>query len=346
MDIRPTPPSAPRTPARHAATGPLRRAATWSMLPLGMVGGYLGGRALRPPRDLPLAPPLDAEMAALEIPFGRLAFYVAGPAEGAPLLLIHSINAAGNAYEVKPLFDHYARHRPVYALELPGFGFSDRRDRIYTPRLMTDAIIATVEEIRRRHGHFAIDVLALSLSCEFLARAAVEHPTQFRSLALVSPTGFESTLERQGAFEETYGKPAMRDVLSFPLWGRGLFDLLVSRASMRFFLRKTWGSRRIDEGLLDYDYACAHQPGAEHAVFSFASGFLFSKDALTLYKALAVPVWMAHGVRGDFVDYAKKTEVADEPHWRIQVFDTGAFPHFEALDAVVASYDAFVDSVP
>ena len=344
MDLRPTPPSAPRPPARPAA--PARRAATWSMLPLGLVGGYLAGRALRPPRTLPLAPALDADMASLDIPFGRLAFYVAGPADGAPLLLIHSINAAGSAYEVKPLFDHYARHRRVYALELPGFGFSDRRDRIYTPRLMTDAIIATVDEIRRRHGHFAIDVLALSLSCEFLARAADEHPTYFRSLALISPTGFESTLEREGAREATYGRPAVRDVVSFPAWGRGLFDLLASRASMRFFLQKTWGSKRIDEGLLDYDYACAHQPGAEHVVFSFASGYLFSKDALTLYKDLSMPVWMVHGVRGDFVDYAKETEVAGRPLWRIQVFETGAFPHFERLDAVVASYDAFVDSVP
>ena len=340
------PSSTPRPPIPGAATKFASRARTWGMLPLGAVGGYLGGRALRPPRDLPLAPALEGTLTSLDIPFGRLAYYVAGPAEGAPLLLIHSVNAAGNSYEVKPLFDHYARYRPVYALELPGFGFSDRRDRIYTPRLMSDAILAMVEEVRRRHGHFAIDVLALSLSCEFLARAAGERPTQFRSLALVSPTGFESTLEREGEDEATFGRPAVRDVLSFPLWGRGLFDLLVSRASMRFFLRKTWGSKRIDEGLLDYDYACAHQPGAEHAVFSFASGFLFSKDALTLYKALPMPVWMVHGVRGDFVDYARKTAVADKPHWRIQVFDTGAFPHFEVLDAVTASYDVFVDSVP
>ena len=210
---------------------------------------------------------------------------------------------------------------------------------------MTDAVVAMVEEIRRRHGPFPIDVMALSLSCEFAARAAVEHPMILRSLGLVSPTGFESKLEREGALGDTYGKPAVRDVLSFPVWGRGLFNLLVSRASMRFFLQKTWGAKTIDEGLLDYDYVCAHQPGAEHAVFSFASGFLFSKDALTLYKDLGLPVWMCHGVRGDFVDYAKKTKVADRANWTIRVFETGAFPHFERPGAVIAAYDAFVDAV-
>jgi pimeloyl-ACP methyl ester carboxylesterase len=59
---------------------------------------------------------------------GRLSYYVSG--HGPPLLLVHSINAAGSAYEVKPLYEHYARSRTVYALDLPGFGFSDRSDEI------------------------------------------------------------------------------------------------------------------------------------------------------------------------------------------------------------------------
>ena len=321
---------------------PARRAATLGLVPLGLAGGFAGGRALRPSGKMPLPPALEAEIAEIRIPFGRLALYKAGPSEGTPLLLIHSINAAGNSYEVKPLFDHYAAHRPVYALDLPGYGFSDRHDRIYTPRLMTDAILAAVDDIRRRHGHYPIDVLALSLTCEFLGRAASEHPTSFRSLGLVSPTGFESAMDRQGKAGATYGKPAVRDIVSFPLWGRGLFDLVASKASMRFFLSKTWGSPRIDEGLLDYDYLTAHQPGAEHVVFSFLSGFLFSRDALTVYKALTVPVWMCHGVRGDFVDYGRKSEVEGKPNWTLQVFRTGALPQFEVLDQVTASYDAFL----
>ena len=321
---------------------PARRAATWSLLPLGILGGFAGGRALRAPRELPLPPALDAEIEEVRIPFGRLALYRAGPAEGVPLLLIHSINAAGNAYEVKPLFEHYRAHRPVFALDLPGFGLSERSDRIYTPRLMTEAIVAAVEVIRVRHGVFPVDAMALSLSCEFLARAASEHGRSFRSLALVSPTGFEGKLEREGEAGATFGRPAVRDIVSFPLWGRTLYDALVSRASMRFFLRKTWGSKRIDEGLLDYDYLSAHQPGAEHAVFSFAAGYLFSRDALTLYKGLAGPVWMCHGTRGDFVDYAKDSEVKDRPNWHVRVLDTGALPQFERLSELTGSYDAFL----
>ena len=321
---------------------PARRAATWGIVPLGIASGFFGGRALRPPRDLPLPPALDAEITALRVPFGQLVYYKGGPAEGPPLLLIHSINAAGNSYEVKPLFEHYAAQRPVYSLDLPGFGFSDRRDRIYTPQLMTDAIVAMVERIRATHGAFPIDAIALSLSSEFLARAATVHPKHFRSLGLISPTGFESKLEREGEAGETFGKPAVRDVVSFPFWGRALFDGLVSKPSMRYFLQKTWGSKDIDEGLFQYDYLSAHQPGAEHAPFSFVSGFLFSKDALSLYKELVLPVFMSHGIRGDFVDFTKKSEVEGRPNWTVQVFRTGALSHFEKLDEVTAAYDSFL----
>jgi len=56
-------------------------------------------------------------------------------------------------------------------------------------------------------------------------------------------------------------------------------------------------------------------------------------------------VWMSHGVRGDFVDYSNKTQVADRANWTIQVFRTGAMPHFEAKDAFVQAYDAFLAGV-
>ena len=114
---------------------------------------------------------------------------------------------------------------------------------------------------------------------------------------------------------------------------------------MRFFLQKTWGSKQIDEGLFEYDYLAAHQLGAEHAPFSFLSGFLFSRDALSVYKDLTLPVWMCHGVRGDFVDFGRKSEVTDRANWTVQVFRTGALSHFERLDEVSSSYDAFLDKL-
>ena len=188
---------------------------------------------------------------------------------------MHSVNAAASAYEVGPLFGHYAMSRPVYALDLPGYGLSDRRDRIYTPRLMTDALIAMIETIRAKHGAFPIDVVALSLSSEFAARAATDHPTYVRSLGLIAPTGFDSRREVGGAprARPTASRRCATSSRS-RAWGRPLFDALTSRVSMRYFLEKTFGSKRIDEGLLDYGWArrrTSRTPSMRRSRFSPAS---------------------------------------------------------------------------
>jgi pimeloyl-ACP methyl ester carboxylesterase len=279
---------------------------------------------------------------------GRLTYYSAAPqaqSKWPPLLLIHSINAAGSAYEIKPVYEHYCQSRTVYALELPGFGHSERGKRKYSVRMMTDAILIAVREIQHVHGRSLIDALAVSLSSEFLARAVTEMPLAFRSVALLSPTGFRSRDTTTTWREGTRGMPWLHSLLEFPLWAEGFFRLLTSRAGIRYFLNKTWGSRNIDEGLLEYDYLTTHQPGARHAPYYFVSGFLFSEDISRIYHSLTLPVWMSHGVRGDFVDYSNKTQVQGRANWTIRIFPTGAMPHFEAKVEFIAAYDAFLAGV-
>jgi pimeloyl-ACP methyl ester carboxylesterase len=206
---------------------------------------------------------------------------------------------------------------------------------------MTDAIHAMLDEIRSAHAGKPVDALALSLSSEFLARAAAEKPHAVRSLALVSPTGFDRRATLDAPKDATRANPWLHRALESRLWSQGLFDLLTSRRSIRYFLEKTYGSKHIDEDLLDYDHVTARQPGARHAPYYFVSGYLFSKDILAIYTSLTMPVWFSHGVRGDFVDYFRKDAIEDRANWAVTVFDTGALPHFEARDAFVRAYDEF-----
>jgi pimeloyl-ACP methyl ester carboxylesterase len=271
---------------------------------------------------------------------GRMTCYVAGA--GRPLLLVHSINAAASVDEVRPLFEHYRASRRVFAPDLPGFGLSERSDRAYSPRLYTDALHATVAEIQARCGNGPIDALAVSLGCEFLARAALEQPAHFGRLALVSPTGFRGGTTLRGAPGSTRKMAAVYALLSQPLWAGGLFRLLTRPPVVRYFLRRAWGRAAIDEQAWAYAVASTAQPGAEHAPLHFLGGGLFSADIQAVYESLTQPVWMSHGVRGDFTDYSAKTIVQGRPNWRISVFDSGALPYFEDLRGFVARYDAFL----
>ncbi|MCP6391034.1 hypothetical protein NL487_29340, partial [Klebsiella pneumoniae] len=79
----------------------------------------------------------------------------------------------------------------------------------------------------------------LSLSCEVLARAATEAPERFRSLALVSPTGFNGLRTWRGAPGSTRRVPGLHALLRGPGagWGGALFRGLTRPGVVRYFLR-------------------------------------------------------------------------------------------------------------
>jgi pimeloyl-ACP methyl ester carboxylesterase len=290
--------------------------------------------------DVPAA--VSGERFEFASPAGRLSAYVAG--QGPPLLLVHSINAAASAAEMRPLHEHYRATRSVFSIDLPGYGFSDRSDRDYTPRLMTDAVHAITEQVRARCGAAPIDALALSLSCEYLARAAAEAPDRYRSVALVSPTGFMGLRPWRGATGSTRGLPWLYKVLRGPgaVWGGALFRGLTRPSVIRYFLQRTWGAKEIDEALWAYDVLTTRAPGAEHAPLHFLAAKLFSADIHTVYERLEMPVWMSHGVRGDFTDYRGKVIVESRANWQFSVFPTGALPYFEVPGEFCDAYDQFL----
>ena len=172
---------------------------------------------------------------------GTLNVYVDRSATGRPLLLIHSVNAAASAYEMRPIFEHYRGQRPVYALDLPGYGFSERTDQARTPEAFAQAILDVIAKLIGEPA----DVIALSLGSEFAARAALQRPDLFHSLTLISPSGFNAGgtgRATQQAVEQDRTDSAYR-ALANPLWGRALFDLIATRRSIEFFLKQSFVGR-------------------------------------------------------------------------------------------------------
>lgn len=272
---------------------------------------------------------------------GRLSYYAAG--EGSPVLLLHSINAAGSVYEVKPIFEALVRSHRVYAPDLPGFGYSDRSRRDYSVSLYVDAILDMLNVIALEYEHTPVHGIALSLSSEFLARAAVQYASRFRSLVLVTPTGFRSGSDRLREEEGSTREMAwLSSILEFPPWRRGLYQLLVRPGTIRYFLKRTFGSDQFDEGLAAYDDVTTHQPGAENAPYAFLSGRLFSTDIRDVYERLEMPVWLPHGTRGDFRDFSGADWTATRDNWSLKPYDTGALPHFELPEVFLPQLAAFL----
>ena len=310
-------------------------------VPLALAGGWIAFSKLVIDHSVPLPKAIDSEWQTfLGERSGMLTFYVDSHAAGRPLVVLHSINAAGSSYEMRPLFEHYKHHRPVFALDLPGFGFSERSDRRYSPQLYSDAILDFIET---QVGEPS-DVVALSLTSEFAARAALVRPNWFHSLTFISPTGFtareQARASQQASMNRTSGK--FYRLFALPLWAQAFYDLIASKPSIHYFLQGSFVGE-VDRGLEEYSYATGHQPGARYAPLYFVSGKLFTRDVRSdIYDFLTMPLLVIYD-RDPFVRFDLLPEMlATHDHWRgARIIPSNGLPQFEQLDKTVASLDEF-----
>ncbi len=291
--------------------------------------------------DPPLGEALAAPRRSLVTRAGdRLAWYGDSSGSGRPLVLVHSINAAPSSFEVKPLFDQYRGRRPVYSLDLPGFGHSDRPVGPYSADRFAAALVDFLDQVVQQ----PTDLLALSLSGEFAARATLQVPGRVASLVLISPTGFS---ERQPV-GPALGR-RLHGVLTLPLLGAFLYRLVSSRLSIGYYLGKSFIGKP-PAALIDYAYATSHQPGARHAPLMFLSMQLFTRDAAErLYAALPadLPV-LAIADRDPYVTFERLPGfVAGHANWRHETLAPHlGLPHWERLPELAPMLDRFWAGVP
>jgi pimeloyl-ACP methyl ester carboxylesterase len=237
--------------------------------------------------------------------------------------------------------DRYRGKRPIYALDLPGFGFSERSDRRYTPQLFSEAI-ADLLRTQVRETQPA-DIVALSLGCEFAANVALAMPERIRSLTMISPTGLAGKRANSVQKAEQHGiSDWLYRTFSFPLWSQALYDLLTTRASIRFFLKQSFEGAP-DEGLIAYAYATSHRQGARFAPLHFISGKLFSADIFErVYLQLRVPTLVIYD-QDAFTrfDALPSLLAQNECCQAVQIAPTRGLPHFERMAEVAEALEAF-----
>lgn len=308
---------------------------------LAAVGGWITYSATGINHHLDLPPAINAEQERFVGRKSRfLSTYVDRQAQGRPLVLIHAINAAASPYEMRPLFEHYRARRPVYALDLPGFGFSERANREYSPELYKEAIL----DLLRLKVKEPADVIALSLGAEFAAMAALEAPEYFHSLTMISPSGFTGDKGKRASQKasDQGTNDLLYRVFSFPLWAQAFYDLLATQRSIHWFLQKSFVGE-VNPGMEVYAYLTSHQPGARFAPLYFVSGKLFTRDIRTsVYERLTLPVLVLYD-KDPYVNFDLLPHtLANNPNWHAeQITPTRGLPHFEQLPEVTERLDQF-----
>lgn len=314
----------PRRPSR------VKRRALF--LTLGAVGGLAAlGTARRLGRDVPpFYRSLKARPREWSWAGHRIVWYEGGaPAAGggaAPVVLVHSIHAVASAWEMRELFARLGADRRVLAYDLLGFGASDRPDLDYDAELYQDLLRDFLREVAGGPAH----VVASSLSAAHALALAAEKPGLFRSLALINPTGLLTQAERPGARGRV-----LQNLLRTPWLGEALYNLLVSRPSLRWFGSRRYRDPALPESSTEERYAAAHQPGARYAPAAFL-GDALARNVYMALRMLDVPalaVWSPSDYLETEAEREAFTAVAPAVA-QATIEDCGAVPHEERPDEV------------
>ncbi|HEY7833287.1 MAG TPA: alpha/beta fold hydrolase, partial [Ktedonobacterales bacterium] len=245
---------------------------------------------------------------------------------GAPLLLVHGIYAGASSFEYRRVFEPLSEQFRVYALDLLGFGLSARPALRYAPALYIQLLQDFSRQVMGAADH-PVTVVASTLSGAYAVRAAAEQPDLYARLVLIEPVG----LETRAAARANPLRQAACGALRSPVLGQALYNLVASRASIRYFLRRQVYANpaAVTPALVDYYHTAAHQPGARYAPASFISGLLDTPIA-TAYAGLTQPILLIWGARARLtpLDQARGFRQRN-PHAEIRVFDCGALPQDE-----------------
>ena len=259
---------------------------------------------------------LGGEAQAFASRYGNVSYRAAGANGGAPLLFLHDIGAGASSFMWRKNFDPLATDFRVYAPDLLGFGLSDKpANAPYS----ADLYIALIRDFL---GGVARGVpahlVAAGLSAAFAVRVADEHPALVSSLTLIAPTG-------AGASDARPDLPgaAFYGLLHSPVLGESFYNAMTSERSLRDYARKRlfYERRFATERLIAHYYAASHQPGAQHAVAAYLSGYL-NADMREAFARLAQPVTLVWGADDITTPVAQADALLRlNPRARLEVFE-------------------------
>ena len=259
---------------------------------------------------------LGGEARLFDWKYGRVFYKTSGLQNGGPpLLFVHGIGAGASSFMWRKNFDALATSFPVYALDLLGFGFSDKPG---TAPYSADLYVELITDFIREVTNYPVNVIASSLGAAYAVRVADEHPELINALILNAPAGADAFRTKPGV-----AGAAFYGLLQSPVLGTSFYNVMASERSIRDYGRKQvfYDHRRVTDRLVAHLYATSHQAGAQHAVAAFLSGYLNTdmRPAFERLKQPSILVWGKQDMTTPLENAAALLEL--NPNARLEVFD-------------------------
>jgi pimeloyl-ACP methyl ester carboxylesterase len=224
----------------------------------------------------------------------NVAYEVLG--EGTPVLLLPAMSTISSRTEMRRLAEHLAERFQVVAVDLPGFGESDRPAIDYKPALyhgfLRDFVQAMFSE--------PIVAIAAGHSAGYVMQLAQQQPKLWSYIILVSPT-WRGPLPTMLKGKNRWFPKWVRKLVNVPIVGQFLYFLNTTPWFLGWMMgRHVYGDRKhITRTLVAEKHLLTQQRGARFASAAFVTGALdpiqTRMEFIDYFQPLPVPVLMVIG---------------------------------------------------
>lgn len=250
------------------------------------------------------------------------------------MLLVHSIHACAWSMEWREVVPLFAQSFTTYSIDLLGFGASAHPPADFTSALFVDLIDDFLQQIIGK----PTVLVGSSLGGTYAIAVAARRPALTRAVVAIGPAGISRLLSVGGGV----GK-AVQSLFRTSGVGETLFSALVSKFSIRFFLKGIYHNPgMMSDDVINLYWQSARQHNARFAPAAFV-GMRLNLDIRHEYASIPTPillVWGEFAAQTPFKEAAIARDLrADAP---FVVFPSGDLPHEECPEDFAKAVHQFL----
>lgn len=260
--------------------------------------------------------------------FGKIRYTQKG--SGSPLLLLHDLTAGSSSYEFTKIIDELSAKHEVYAVDLLGYGLSDKPNITYTSYLYVQSIIDFIKNVIGKKT----SILATGDSASVAIMTAHNDGEVVDKIALINP----QSLNKLNLIPNKQSK-LLKLLIDMPIIGTFVYNMLTTKEAFHkvFAERYFYNPGMISEGLLEAYRESSHHPDC-NAKYTFASymGRYMNTNIIHALKQIDHSIYLIYGTEKQdnqtivdtYLSYNQSIE-------SFPISYTRQFPHLEKSKAVL-----------
>lgn len=268
--------------------------------------------------------------------FGKIRYIKKG--SGTPLLLLHDLSIGSCSYEFNKMIDELSTNHEIYAIDLLGYGLSDKPNMTYTSYLYVQLISDFVKNVIGRKA----DVIATGDSAPICVMACHNDPEIFNRMIFINPQSLYKLNQIPSSQTKT-----MKLIMETPIIGTFIYNLYTSKTGFekRFQNEYFYNIQKINDKDISSYFEASHR-NDYHCKYVYASylGRYINTNIIHALKEINHSIYIIEGKNKEESDVIVQNYVYYNNSIESVFIDkTKHLPHLENPGEVLAQVKMFLE---